>query len=97
MNVVDPRAPHRGGVILALGILSIVCCCITGIVALVMAKQDLRDMRANVMDPSGEGLTKAGRICAIVGVCLWAAYLVLYGVIILVALYAERNGFGKPG
>lgn len=49
------------------------------------------------MDPSGEGLTKAGRICAIVGVCPWAAYLVLYGVIILVALYAERSGFGKPG
>ena len=62
--------PHRGGIILALGILGIVICQICGIIAWVMANSDLAEMRAGRMDPSGDGLTKAGKICGIVSVVL---------------------------
>ncbi|MHC4206793.1 MAG: DUF4190 domain-containing protein [Planctomycetota bacterium] len=62
--------PHRGGLILALGILGIVCCFICGIIAWVMGNNDLREMAAGRMDPSGQGLTQAGKICGIVSVVL---------------------------
>lgn len=62
--------PHRGGIILALGILGIVICQICGIIAWVMANTDLAEMRAGRMDPSGEGTTNAGKICGIIGVAL---------------------------
>lgn len=62
--------PHRGGVILTLGILGIVCCFILGIIAWVMGNNDLREMAAGRMDPSGQGLTQAGKICGMVSVIL---------------------------
>ena len=63
-------SPHRGGIILALGILGIVCCFICGIIAWVMGSNDLKEMAAGRMDPSGQGITQAGRICGIVSVVL---------------------------
>ena len=71
--------PHRGTVILVLGILSIVVCFICGIVAWVMGNNDMRAINAGTMDPSGRGLTNAGRILGIVGT-------VLGGIGLLVAL-----------
>ena len=62
--------PHRGGLILALGILGLICCIICGIIAWVMGNNDLRDMAAGRMDPSGQGLTQAGKICGIISVIL---------------------------
>jgi hypothetical protein len=62
--------PHRGGLILALGILGLVCCFICGIIAWVMGSSDLRDMAAGRMDPTGRGLTQAGKICGMVSVIL---------------------------
>ncbi|MDH4241328.1 MAG: DUF4190 domain-containing protein, partial [Phycisphaerae bacterium] len=59
-------APHRGTLILILGILSLVCCFICGIVAWVMGNGDLKEMAAGRMDPAGEGMTKAGKICGII-------------------------------
>ncbi|MHC5002583.1 MAG: DUF4190 domain-containing protein [Planctomycetota bacterium] len=64
--------PHRGVLILVFGILSIVICFIFGIVAWVMANGDLRMMQAGQMDPSGEGMVRAGKICGIIGVALAA-------------------------
>lgn len=61
---------HRGVLVLVLGILGIVCCFILGIVAWVMGNNDLREMDAGTMDPSGHGLTKAGKICGMIGVIL---------------------------
>ena len=75
--------PHRGGGILALGILGIVPCFICGIIAWVMAKSDLAEMDAGQMDPAGRGMTNAGKICGIVGVCFWSAYILFYVCIIL--------------
>ncbi len=74
-------APHRGGVILALGILGLVVCVICGIFAWVMANNDLRKMAAGQMDRSGEPLTQAGRIVAIVAVIM---KLVGFGIAMLI-------------
>jgi len=60
-------APHRGGVILAFGLISLTACALFGPIAWVLGNQDLAEMRAGRMDPSGEGLTRAGQICGIVG------------------------------
>jgi hypothetical protein len=82
----QPLRPHRGGVILALGILGLVACFICGIFAWIMGKNDLWEMDTGRMDPSGRGLTKAGRICGIVSVilpiaviCLWLLMAILIG------------------
>jgi hypothetical protein len=62
--------PHRGGLILALGILGLVCCFICGIIAWVMGSNDLKEMAAGRMDPSGQGLTQGGKICGMISVIL---------------------------
>lgn len=62
--------PHRGTLILVLGILGIVICGFLGIPAWIMGKSDLADMDAGQMDPSGRSVTNAGRICGIIGTVL---------------------------
>lgn len=57
--------PHRGAVILTLGILGFFCSGIAGLIALILGTHDLREMKAGVMDPSGQGLTQAGAILGI--------------------------------
>jgi predicted Zn finger-like uncharacterized protein len=63
-------APHRGTLILVLGILSIVCMHILGPVAWILGNNDLKEIRAGRMDPEGESNTNIGRILGIVGTCL---------------------------
>lgn len=66
-------ADHRGGLILALGILSIVISCLgllLGPIAWTLGNTDLAAMRAGRMDPEGESLTNAGRVCGIIGTVL---------------------------
>jgi len=70
--------PHRGTLILVLGILGLVCCGICGIIAWVMGKRDLQDMDAGTMDPSGQGMTQAGKICGMIGVILWIISFVVW-------------------
>jgi predicted Zn finger-like uncharacterized protein len=62
--------PHRGTLILVLGILSIVVCGFLGPVAWIMGSHDLKEIRAGRMDPEGEGTTNGGRICGIIGTIL---------------------------
>ena len=69
---------HRGGAVLALGIIGIVVCFVTGIIAWVMGSNDLREMKEGLMDPEGEGLTRAGMICGIVGTVIAALGLVWF-------------------
>ena len=64
------RKPHRGTAVLVLGICGIVVCFICGIIAWVMANTDLREMAAGTMDPAGEDMTKAGKICGMISVIL---------------------------
>jgi hypothetical protein len=70
--------PHRGGLILALGILGLVCCFICGIIAWVMGSSDLREIAAGRMDPSGQGLTQAGKICGMISVILQIIGFILW-------------------
>jgi len=72
-----PSAPHRGGSILGMGIGSIVASCLCpllgiglGIGAINMANNDMRQIREGRMDSSGEGQTRGGQICGIIGIIL---------------------------
>lgn len=82
-------AAHRGGLILAFGILGWVVCFPFGIAAWIMGSYDLREMEAGRMDRRGEGLTRAGKILGIVQVCLMAVAVVIYGVIAILMLAAN--------
>lgn len=68
--------PHRGGLVLVLGILGIVFgCAPVAIVAWVMGRGDLAKIDAGVMDPAGRGTTQAGMILGIVGTVLFVLSL----------------------
>lgn len=83
--------PHRGGLILAFGIISLFFCnIIFGPLAWIMGNRDLREMDAGRMDRSGEGLTRAGRVCGIIGVCLFAAGILLWCVMIMFAVMGQQ-------
>jgi hypothetical protein len=68
--------PHRGGSILAMGIISMVTFCFPilsvslAIGAIVMANTDNAKMRSGEMDPSGQGQTTAGMVCGIIGLVI---------------------------
>ena len=86
--------PHNGTLILVLGILSLVICHPVGIAAWVMGSSDLKEMDAGRMDPTGRGLTQAGKVCGIVGTMIMAAALLLllfFMAIVMVAGVAGRH------
>ena len=97
---VQNMRPHRGVMILVFGIIGIVLCVVFGIVAWVMGNSDLRAMREGRMDPTGEGLTKAGKICGIVGVVLnlvIAAFYIVFFVILAAAVAGGAVGGAAGG
>ena len=73
--------PHRGTLILVLGILSLVVCQPIGIAAWVMGANDLKEMDAGTMDPSGRGTTQAGKICGMIGCILMIITVVIVGLV----------------
>ncbi len=74
------QMPHRGGLILTLGILGLLCnvLCIPSIMAWVMGRSDLAKIRAGMMDREGEGLTQAGMIMGIIATCLVIVVILFY-------------------
>jgi hypothetical protein len=69
--------PHRGPLILTLGIISIILFGVCGflgfpfgVAAWAMGQGDLKKMRANRMDPEGMSNTKAGYVCGLIGTLL---------------------------
>ena len=64
------QAPHRGVIILVLGILGLIVCQLIAPVAWIMGKGDLAQIDAGQMDPEGRGMTQAGMILGIVGTIL---------------------------
>ncbi|HUF61689.1 MAG TPA: hypothetical protein VMN36_06410 [Verrucomicrobiales bacterium] len=62
--------PHRGTLILVLGILGLVVCFPCGIAAWILANGDLKKMDSGLMDPEGRGNTKVGKILGIIAVAL---------------------------
>lgn len=82
-----PAAPHRGGTIVTLGILSIVAGCLCPLIAWIMAGTaismaniDLAQMSVGRMDPAGRGNTQAGRLCAIIGIVIGLLAAIFFGV-----------------
>ena len=75
--------PHRGTLILVLGILGLVVCGPCGIAAWIMGNGDLKEMDAGAMDPSGRSTTNAGRICGII-----ATILMILAVVALILIFA---------
>ena len=92
--------PHRGVMILVFGILGLVICMIFGIVAWVMGGSDLRAMAEGRMDPTGEGLTKAGKICGIISVILSILVIAIWILVTVVLVGAgvagAASGAGGP-
>ena len=80
--------PHRGTLILVLGILGLVVCAPLGIAAWIMGSGDLKQMDAGTMDPSGRGTTQAGKICGIIGTILLIVTLIVFGIIFAFGLAA---------
>jgi hypothetical protein len=92
--------PHRGGMILAFGLIGVLVCFPFSIVAWVMGANDLREMRQGLMDPSGKSLTEAGKIIgmvwvliACIGFLVWIVFfVVLAGVGLAGAASGSRGG-----
>ena len=82
--------PHRGVLILVLGILSLVVCpLVLGQVAWVMGNTDLREIDAGQMDPEGRGMTLAGKILGIVATAYLALCIVAGVIFLMIAIVAE--------
>lgn len=77
------RAPHRGVLILILGMLAILFSCapivawVIASYAVNMANEDLTKMNKRRMDADGRGMTVAGKACGIVGSVLAGIWLIV--------------------
>ena len=67
-----------------------------GAIAWVMGNRDIKKIRAGTMDPEGESVTNAGRICGIVGVSINAfvglLFCLYFGGVYAVMIYGMRGG-----
>ncbi|MCI0512902.1 zinc ribbon domain-containing protein [candidate division KSB1 bacterium] len=73
-----PRLPRGNGVmILIFGILSLSVCAPFGIIAWIMANNDLYKMQAGIISNEEAGLTRAGKILGIVGTVLFILTIVI--------------------
>jgi len=92
--VEQPMQPHHGAPILVLGIVSLLCSCfVAGIVAWVLANSDLREMDAGRMDPSGRGLTQAGKVCGIISVVLGIVAVITWTLLVVTGTYTGAKWF----
>ena len=72
--------PHRGVLVLVLGILGLTVCGLIGIPAAFMGLTDLREMNAGRMDPSGKGMTIAGMVMGWVCLAIFALVVLFIGI-----------------
>ncbi|MDA1009830.1 MAG: CCC motif membrane protein [Bacteroidetes bacterium] len=81
-NQLQQKLPNATATLI-LGIISIIgSCCwgmglISAIIALIISKKGKQLLRENPNEYSNAGNLKAGRICAIVGLCISALYLIV--------------------
>src|SRR5258708_11588570 len=96
--------PHRGGMVLAMGIISLASILLTmgiggtvivgiicGIIGWGVGHADLRKMRNNQVDPGGEGRTRAGCVCSIIGTLVNLLLVLVCGGFIGFMISAESN------
>ena len=89
--------PHRGGMILAFGILSLfVLPIVFGPMAWFMGNADLQAMRSGYMDPSGESQTNTGRILGMLATIMQIVGLVIGCLIAVVFLALAFTGAMMP-
>jgi len=79
-------APHRGGLILVLGVMGLVTCAVFSLLAWVMGSHDLREMRAGRMDRSGESATQAGMILGMIVAIMWIVSAVVASAFALIII-----------
>jgi hypothetical protein len=80
--------PHRGSLVMVLGILSLVVAPIVlGPIAWILGNEDLKKMRAGKMDPEGESPTNTGRVCGMIATILGIVMLVV-GIIIAIVFFS---------
>jgi hypothetical protein len=70
--------PHRGGLILTLGLIGLFVCGPLCLGAWVMGNGDLHEMDAGMMDPSGRSNTSSGRNIGMLGTILWIIGFVFF-------------------
>jgi len=91
--------PHRGGMVLAIGVASIAtlipaCCCGAslfvsfplGLYAAIVGHRDLRAIRTGGMDPQGRVITLVGMVLGIVAAAVVAIMVMFYAVIMGITL-----------
>jgi hypothetical protein len=86
--------PHRGGLVLGLGIASLVFSCgclgtVLGIFAIAMGNKDLAQMDSGAMDPNGRSSTQTGRTLGIIGV---AMSLVIIALALVLVFTTDSTG-----
>lgn len=90
-----PQEPHRGTLILVLGILSLTTCgWVAGFIAWILANDDLKKMRQGLMDRAGENNTNAGRIMGIISIALSIVSIVF--LIIWFVFVGALVAFSRP-
>lgn len=90
-------SPHRGGLILTMGILALVCnfFLIPGIMAWVLGRSDLKEIAAGNMDPEGRGMTQAGMILGIIGTSFFLLTILIYiAAIVAVMIFGAAAAAG---
>ncbi|MGI8980083.1 MAG: hypothetical protein ACR2FY_12740 [Pirellulaceae bacterium] len=80
-------AAHRGALILILGLMGLfIQCPLFPFMSWVMGSNDLRDMEAGRMDPSGRDLTRAGMIVGMILSILWILAFLVFFVMVLIGI-----------
>lgn len=79
--------PHRGALVLALGILSWVSCPLFGMFAWILGNADLKRMDVGRMDSAGREVTQVGRILGMIHVLLMlAVFAILVPLFVLMGI-----------
>ncbi|MFO0819235.1 MAG: GYF domain-containing protein [Pirellulales bacterium] len=80
------KRPHRGVMVLVLGALSWVVCCVFGPVAFFLGQADVSAMKRGEMDDSGLGMTRAGMYLGLAHLVLM---IVAFGFAFIAAIMEE--------
>ncbi|GAA0944361.1 DUF4190 domain-containing protein [Nonomuraea longicatena] len=83
-----PLTHPQGTAVLVLGILGLVACLPVAPFAWRMGTTALREIDGSGYVYENRGLVNAGRVCGIVGTCLLAAIVIIYGGFLMLALVA---------
>ena len=73
-----PIKSHRAGLILTYALLGLFVCFPFSIAAWSMGSEDLREMDAGLMDPSGRSLTSSVRSAGMLGTIMWIAGILIF-------------------